>query len=210
MSRWSWRSVVLLALAGAVAPLAASTLGVIGKTYPIAEPHFIEEIQAKLREKERSGEMARLQRELQDRARARMQEPPPVEGLGTATRPRTYHLDPTYTLDENIVDAQGRVLFPAGTRANPLQIVPLSRHLLFFDARDVKQVALAGELLKQYEGRVKPILVGGRYAELMKQWQIPVYFDQSGHLVRRLQISKVPALVSQEGLRLRVDEVPPR
>ncbi|HRO59509.1 MAG TPA: type-F conjugative transfer system protein TraW [Burkholderiaceae bacterium] len=189
---------------------AGQTLGALGKTYPIAEPHFIAEIQARLLAKERSGELAALQRQQQARARARMIEPPPVTGIETTTRPRTFYLDPTYTLDENIVDANGAVLFPAGTQTNPLQVMRLSRHLLFFDSRDGRQVALAEKLMLEYDGRVKPILVGGRYAELMKRWQTPVYFDQSGHLVRRLQITRVPALVSQEGLRLRVDEVPAR
>jgi conjugal transfer pilus assembly protein TraU len=40
----------------------------------------------------------------------------------------------------------------------------------------------------------------------MKSWRIPVYYDQQGLLTRRLGITQVPALVSQEGLRLRIDE----
>jgi conjugal transfer pilus assembly protein TraW len=36
---------------------------------------------------------------------------------------------------------------------------------------------------------------------------VPVYFDQQGSLIRRFGIRQVPALVSQEGLRLRIDEV---
>ena len=41
----------------------------------------------------------------------------------------------------------------------------------------------------------------------MKSWRQPVYYDQLGLLTRRLGITKVPALVSQEGLRLRIDEL---
>jgi len=33
------------------------------------------------------------------------------------------------------------------------------------------------------------------------------YYDQQGVLTRRLGIAQVPALVSQEGKRLRVDEL---
>jgi len=43
--------------------------------------------------------------------------------------------------------------------------------------------------------------------DLMKRWQIRVYYDQQGSLTRRLGITQVPALVSQEGLRLRIDEL---
>ena len=41
----------------------------------------------------------------------------------------------------------------------------------------------------------------------MKFWRIPIYYDQHGLLTRRLGIAQVPALVSQEGLRLRIDEL---
>jgi conjugal transfer pilus assembly protein TraW len=41
----------------------------------------------------------------------------------------------------------------------------------------------------------------------MKSWRIPVYYDQQGLLTRRLGIAQVPALVSQEDKRLRIDEM---
>ena len=100
------------------------------------------------------------------------------------------------------------MLFPAGTRKNPLDVVSLSRQLLFFDARDALQVGRARELIERYQGQVKPILVGGSYLDLMKRWNRPVFYDQDGNLVRRFGITAVPAIVSQEGQRLRIDEVP--
>jgi conjugal transfer pilus assembly protein TraW len=99
------------------------------------------------------------------------------------------------------------VLFPAGTRKNPLDVVSLSKQLLFFDARDKRQVARARELWAAARGHLKPILTGGSYLDLMKSWRVPVYYDQQGLLTRRLGISQVPALVSQEGVRLRIDEL---
>lgn len=41
----------------------------------------------------------------------------------------------------------------------------------------------------------------------MRQWRLPIYYDQQGLLTRRLGIKQVPALVSQDGLRLRIDEM---
>ena len=41
----------------------------------------------------------------------------------------------------------------------------------------------------------------------MRAWNKPVYYDQDGVLVRKLGITAVPAIVSQEGARLRIDEV---
>ena len=55
--------------------------------------------------------------------------------------------------------------------------------------------------------RVKPLLTGGSYLDLMQSWGVPIYYDQQGRLTQRLGIAQVPALVSQEGQRLRVDEL---
>ncbi len=182
-------------------------LGVIGPTYEISEPHLLKMIEQRLREKERSGELARLQDEAKARGVETVTHPTPVTGVHTTQTARSFYFDPSFTLDRNVLDAQGHLLFPAGTRKNPLEIVSLSKHLLFFDASDRRQVVRARELIAHYQGRVKPILTGGSYLDLMKSWRIPVYYDQQGLLTRRLGISQVPALVSQEGQRLRIDEL---
>jgi conjugal transfer pilus assembly protein TraW len=199
--------VLPLGMALAVASTCAADLGVLGPTYGIAEPHLLDFIQRRLRDQERSGELQRLMHEAQTRGIDAVKHPSPVSGLRATETPRSFHVDPTFTLDRHIVDAQGRLLFPAGTRKNPLDVVPLSKHLLFFDARDSRQLARARELMTRYEGKLKPILTGGSYLELMKAWQRPVYFDQQGTLVRHFGIRQLPALVSQDGRRLRVDEL---
>lgn len=199
--------VALLLGALAATPAGAVHLGTVGPTYPIAEPHLLDDIERRLRDKERSGELARLAEAARQRGQASVREPMPVDGLRTTAQPRSFFVDPSLTLDRPIVDAQGTLLFPAGLRANPLEVVSLSKHLLFFDARDPRQVRHALSLRQHYQGRVKPILTGGSYLELMKAWRAPVFYDQSGLLTRRLGIRQVPALVSQDGLRLRVDEL---
>ena len=198
---------VALGTAVFAAGACAADLGTIGPTYGIAEPHLLDFIEQRLRDKERSGELQRLMRDAQARGIDAVRHPQPVAGLRTTEVSRTFYVDPSVTLDRNIVDAQGRLLFAAGTRRNPLDVVSFSKRLLFFDARDRRQVAEARELIDRYDGQVKPILTGGSYLELMKAWRSPVYFDQQGTLTRRFGIRQVPALVSQEGSRLRIDEV---
>jgi conjugal transfer pilus assembly protein TraW len=185
----------------------AMDLGVIGPTYEISEPHLLQMIEQRLREKERSGELGRLEAQVRERGIATVKNPPPVTGLRATDAVRTFYFDPSFTLDRNLLGPQGELLFAAGTRKNPLEVVSLSRHLLFFDARDPRQVSRARQLIALYQGRVKPILVGGSYLDLMQSWHVPVYYDQQGLLTGRLGITQVPALVSQDGLRLRIDEL---
>jgi conjugal transfer pilus assembly protein TraW len=185
----------------------ARDLGTIGPVYPIQEPHLLDFIRQRLQDKERSGELKKLEEQARVRGIDAVTHPKLVAGIKLAETARTFYFDPTFTLDRNVLDDKGNLLFPAGTRKNPLEIVALSKHLLFFDARDKRQVTRARELIAFYRGRVKPILVGGSYLDLMKAWRAPVYYDQQGVLTHRLGITQVPAIVSQEGLRLRIDEL---
>ena len=87
-------------------------------------------------------------------------------------------------------------------------MVSLSKPLYFFDARDPRQVREARAVIDAHRGQVKLILTGGSYMDLMRRWKLRVYYDQQGALVSQLGIRVVPALVSQEGKRLRIDELP--
>lgn len=185
----------------------ADDLGVVGPTYPIAEQDLLQVIQSRLREKEKSGELAKLQQAAVKRSVSSIEQPKPVPGLTKAVKARTWYYDPSIVAQRNYTDAAGTVIVPAGTRVNPLDYVAMSKHLLFFDGRDRGQVKRAEELIRHYQGRIKPILTGGSYVELMRQWKAQVYYDQSGALVHKFGIERVPALVSQEGRRLRVDEI---
>ncbi len=186
---------------------AATNLGTLGPTHAITEPHLLDFIAQRLRDKERSGELQQLMQAAQRRGVAHVQQPPPVAGLRATTVPRSYRWDPAFTLDRNIVDAQGRLLYAAGSRHNPLDVVTMQRQLLFFDARDPRQLRRAQALMAGRPGGIKPVLTGGSYLDLMRRWQQPVYHDQHGLLTRRFGIHQVPALVSQDGRQLRIDEL---
>lgn len=201
------KALALLWVAACCGAVHAEDLGTLGPTYAIAEPHLLEDIARRLQAKKASGEWDRLVSQQRDRAMSAVRQPMAVAGLSPTQAPRTFYFDPSVVLDRNVLDAQGRLLFAAGTRKNPLDVVSLSSPLLFFDGRDPRQRDQARQLIAHRGGPLTPVLVGGSYLELMQAWQQPVYFDQAGRLTGRLGITHVPALVSQEGRRLRIDEL---
>ena len=142
-----------------------------------------------------------------------VERPKPVEGLSKALKSRVFTYDPTYVVPEDLKDHQGRIIHSKGTRLNPLETVTLSQSLLFFDGDDGDQVAFAKAKLKEKskeslkEGLIKLILVKGAPLALSEELKVPVYFDQLGLLTKKLGIRHVPALVMQEGLHLRIEEI---
>lgn len=189
----------------------ALDLGIVGPVYPIAENDLLAVIEARLRQKEASGELARLQEDAKRRVVRGIESPVPVVGITRATKRVTRYFDPSVQVPADIRDANGRLLAAAGTVVNPLDTVGLSKVLLFFDASDAAQVRRARKLIAHYEqlgAAVKPILVGGSYMDFQRQYRMRVWYDQAGSLTSRLGIKRVPSVVTQEGRRLRIDEVP--
>jgi conjugal transfer pilus assembly protein TraW len=179
----------------------------IAPVYPIVEPDMLKEIQEALAAKARSGALAALQREAIARSKDHIENPTPVKEIARTTVPRSHYVDPSYVAPQTVTGPSGEIVVRAGDRVNPLDYTSLTQRLVFFDARDPEQVERVRAWIATSPIRMKPILIGGPVFELTRQWKRTVYFDQGGVLVRRFGITQVPALVYQDGRRLRVDEV---
>jgi len=195
-----------LALLSMVGISSAVDLGVVGRTYGIAEKDFVEQILDTLRRKQKSGELDKLKEEYKTKMTSAIQNPRAL-GLPKTVKPRVHYYDPTTTFPDTISDPNGNVIVAAGTTVNPFDTITLHTEMLFFDASDKQQVEFARRYVDSKPGGVKPILVGGSYLDLMKKWKRHVYYDQRGTLVARFSIQQVPAIVAQDGKRLRITEV---
>ena len=185
----------------------AEDLGVIGKTYDIAERDLIEAMKDKLRQMEKTGELAKKQDEYKNRVMSGIEHPRPIPGIQATETANTYYYDPSIVTDKDIADATGKILYPRGTRVNPLDYIGWNKYLLFVDGRDQKQLDLTKRITAASDRPVKLVLVAGEPLNLMRRWKTQVYYDQGGILTRRFAITRVPAMVRQEGRRLRIDEL---
>ncbi len=190
-------------------PSHAIDLGNFGPVYPIREPDFLDEVKAIAQSKIDNGEWAKIERDLQRNTIDSLENPDPVGAFAVAQESKTWYYDPTTTLSQDIVDAEGRVMFPAGTTVNPLDVVNVGSALFFFDAGDPKQVKVLEQTQVRLHGKVKPVAVAGSYLALSRQLNEPVYFDQSATYTKKLGIGVVPALVSQDGNQLKIEEIVP-
>ena len=194
----------ILPVAG-IAPAAfAKDLGVRGSTWPVAEPDLLAQIEARLLEMQRSGEMARLEHEARKRARRRLEEPDPVPGIAPAREERSRLFDAAITVARDIRTADGALIAAAGTRVNPLERVTLTRDLLFVDGRREAEIAWALE----HAGPAKIVLLAGRPLDPMRRHARPFFFDTGGRLAARFGLRFTPSLVAQDGTRLRITEIP--
>ena len=189
------------ALPGAVS---AKDLGVRGATWPVAEPDLLAQIEARLVEMERSGELARQEQEARANARRKLEEPDPVSGIAPARERQSRLWDPAITVARDIRTADGVVIAGTDTRVNPLERMTLARDLLFVDGRRAAEIAWALE----HDRPAKIVLLAGRPLELMRRHRRPFFFDQGGRLAARFGLGFTPSLVEQAGTRLRITEIP--
>ena len=205
LARWSMGAGWLAAHAVAL----ALDAGRHGPVYAIREPDFLKEVKGTVQAKVDSGEWKRIEAEARRRTQDQLTHPPPVAGIRVAAARRSWLHDPSIVLSEDVRDSEGRVMYPAGTRVNPLDVVALPQPMLFFDGGDLRQVKAAQAVMARHDGRVTPILVAGSWQKLGRDWKRQVYFDQGGRLVRQLGIHAVPAVVTQELSALRIEEFVP-
>ena len=196
-------AIMLVAVIAAL-PATAKDLGVRGATWPVAEPDLLVEIETRLQEMQRSGELARLEEEARIRARRQLEEPEPVPGIAPATEERSRPFDPAIVVAQDIRTPDGTLIAVAGTRLDPLERMGLTRDLIFVDGRREAEIAWA-----LAHGRpAKIVLLAGRPLDLMRRHRRPFFFDTGGRLAARFGIAATPTLVERDGSRLRLTEIP--
>jgi len=191
-------------------------LGVYGETFPIEEKSLLEAIKTKLQVLAASGKLEEHQRIIMKKAKEQLNRPPiPTNWkIHKTTEPRSFEWDPTITVPYDLKDHEGRVFHQKSTKINPLDTHSFRCPFLFVDGDDPEQVAWAikQHQLAEVSHKPKIILVQGAPFELSKKLNLPIYFDQSGVLVKKFGIAQVPARVSstresQKERVLIVDEI---
>lgn len=185
----------------------AKDVGVMGDVYTIREMDLLTLIQSRVVSLQQSGQWQVIETDMQQRAMRYRDRPSPVPGLSKATETKSWLFDPSITLGRDVTAPDGSQIFRAGTRVNPLTRISLSKALIFFDGDDEAQVKWVMSQIKAQQRPPKLILVKGSLLQQETTFHQPVYFDQAGRLTKHFMIQHVPAIVSQQGLQLRIVEV---
>jgi conjugal transfer pilus assembly protein TraW len=174
--------------------LSAKDYGVHDQTFPVEEEDLLAYIQTK------ASSLDTKQFQSHDR----FQLPAPVDDLLEASTHSIHYFDPTIRANEEIKDAEGKIIIAKGASYNPLESFYLSQALLFFDGDNKEHIAWA----KSKGDRTKWILVKENPFALEEENERSVFFDQHGILVKKLTITSIPSHVSQEGKRLKIESCP--
>ena len=133
-------------------------------------------------------------------------QPANLQALPRATKDTTTRVDLTHTLEQDLVDTQGTILYPAGFTFNPMRYVSLSGALVVIDGSDPEQVAWFKGSPSGSNRRAMLLLSGGLAATLRDELRRPVAY-LTEDIARRLQLRAVPSIVVERDNQLVIREV---
>lgn len=192
------KKVVLIILSvSSAAFVSAKNLGKQGASWSVAEEGVIAMIKRKLA----ILDIEKHQKILAEKAR-RSFEYPKGTRLPQAVRKREYVIDPSHVVAEDIKLSSGQILHKAGTKINPLDYEPLTKKLIFIDGDKQNNILFA---LSYPNNEI--ILVNGSPAEVSKQLNRNVYFDQMKEFTKKFKIAALPAILEQQDEVIKITEV---
>ena len=153
-----------------------------------------------------NGELEKMNNKLVAKAKYKANRPTPVAGITRATETKVWEFDPTYIATKDISTSYG-VIVKKGDRVNPLDKIPLSKIIIFYDGDDKKQIAWVKNKCRKFNDRCKLVLVNGAISDQTIIFNKPVYFDQFGSLTTKFNIKHAPAVIKQKGNVLEITEV---
>ena len=178
-------------------PAFGKNFGTIGMTYPIVEPDLVEEIKASIDYEK----LAKVMEEHRQSYKAK-----DIYALPTVKRDRTFFVDMTYTLDNDIANENGEIMYQRGLTWNPLDYVSLPGGLVVINSEDAKQVEWFLKSPYNRNRQIKLLISAGFAAPLMKQLDRPVFY-LTKTIADRLQLAAAPCVITQNGKKMMVQEI---
>lgn len=172
--------------------------GIQGNVWPIVE----HDIRQDIIESANQVDWKKAQSELKENA-VSFSKRLPKRAFSVSEEWKTVWMDPSIELVDDIRapmrndkgDLEWKILYPKGTRVNPLDTNRPVTAMFFFNGNDPEQVEFLKDLIAKNPHKILPIEAGeGNVEESAKEFKIPVFYAQD-FSINKFNITNLPALV---------------
>jgi conjugal transfer pilus assembly protein TraW len=177
-----------------------------GDVFPIKEENIVDLIKEHVENNKDKiqAKFDKLREEQKEKIQA--YKPPDLSiELSPAREDAIRYPDPSYTLKENIMDAEGKVLYPKGYKFNPLHYINMTDRYVFFDYTRPEQVQWIKEKKYDEQLNVRLIVTNGRIFDAMKDFGREIFYAND-LILKRFDVQATPTLAYQEGDRIKLEE----
>ncbi len=194
-------AISLAALVKFSVPAEGKDLGTYGAVYPITESDALYELKAKAARVDWSKMFSR------DRVAGKIRgyRPKDLRKLPAALHDRAFLVDMTYTLDRDIPDGKGGILYQKGYTFNPLDYISFNRTLVIIDGSDRRQVEWFQRSPWRKDMNAMLLLSGGSWSKIGERLKRPVFYADR-LMVTRLKLQAVPSVAVRTGRFMEVRE----
>jgi conjugal transfer pilus assembly protein TraW len=193
-----------LVIFGGMLQVHAADLGIRGEVFPVAEKSLLELIHERLKSMTQAKELDAIEQQWALKIAHEVRRPEPMTlPLASVFHQEIY--DPSVVLTQDILDANGKLLFAKGKVINPLQQLPWYQpHWMFLDADHPQELTYAKTVMMD-QPDLRVILIKGDVVHAGRALGRAVYFDQGGYLVQKFHLKERPALIHRQGNVLQID-----
>lgn len=189
---------VLILCLFVVGQVRAKTLGTVGRVYAIAEPDALVEIEERARDVDWTSI---LNKEKPEDFR-----PTTLVRLPRVRHERSFLVDMTYTLDFDVPDGRGGLLYPKGFRFNPLDYVPFNQTLVVVDGDDPIQRAWLQASPLVNEANTVILLSQGAFSQISTSLGRAVFYADR-RIIERFNLRAVPSVITRRDRLMEVKEI---
>lgn len=182
--------------------ISAKDLGKIGNTYSIVEKDALEEI----KEKAKNVDISRYINKNKLENKIKNYRPNDAPPLKTAHSDSSFTVDLTYTLDFDITDGRGNIVYPKGYTFNPLDYINYNKTIVVINGADNRQVEWFEKSEHGKDINTLLLITNGSYYRLSQRLKRQVFYANA-KIVERFKIKAVPSVIYQKGNVMEVKEI---
>lgn len=145
---------------------------------------------------------------MRDTAKNRIKnyKPEGIKPLTPAKKNRVFYPDLTYTLDRDITDAEGKIIYPKGFTFNPLKYAHLSYGIVVINGKNPTEVEWFKNSKYANTIAYRLLITDGNYYKLTKELNQNVYYCMP-QIQERFQLKHTPSIIIQKGDKMEVREI---
>lgn len=177
----------------------AKVIGTNGATYMINEPDAYEELMAKVAKADWNRVIEKYKTDTEKLTKVSI-------NLSGAKQDRKFVIDPTYTLNFDIMDDKGNVIYPKGFSFNPLDYIQFPYRIVFFNARSDVEINWIKSQQWFSDWNTMLIATNGDILETEEKLGKSVYVADE-QMIKKLRITKTPSIVTTKDKQIVVEEV---
>jgi conjugal transfer pilus assembly protein TraW len=171
---------------------------VTGMTYQISERDALEELEERVQKVDWKKHIQSI--------KPNKYRPSNLIELPRARGASKFLVDMSYTVESDILNNKGELLYPKGYTFNPLDFISFEKTLVVINGDDPKQVRWFKSSSLKNKINVSLFLTQGDAISTSKDLARPVYYATKP-LVARFQLRSVPSVVKASGRCMEVEEI---